>query len=57
MELLREVEEYNRRKIKRRLAVVNPQPDPDREELFMTRLARLFPDVQLRLLETVPGKW
>ncbi len=51
MELLYEVEEFNRRKIKLRMAVVNPQPDRDQEEAFMSRLARLFPEVPLRLLE------
>ena len=57
MELLYEVEEFNRRKIKLRLAVVNPQPDRDQEEAFMSRLARLFPEVPLRLLERVLGKF
>ena len=56
MELLYEVEEFNRRKIKLRMAVVNPQPDRDREEVFMSRLARLFPEVPLRLLERALGK-
>ena len=56
MELLYEVEEFNRRKIKLRLAVVNPQPDRDQEEVFMSRLARLFPEVPVRLLERVLGK-
>ena len=57
MELLYEVEEFNRRKIKLRMAVVNPQPDRDQEEAFMSRLARLFPEVPLRLLERVLGKF
>ena len=57
MELLYEVEEFNRRKIKLRMAVVNPQPDQDQEEAFMSRLARLFPEVPLRLLERVLGKF
>ena len=57
MELLYEVEEFNRRKIKLRMAVVNPQPDRDQEEAFMSSLARLFPEVPLRLLERVLGKF
>ena len=56
MELLYEVEEFNRRKMKLRRAVTHPQPDRDREEEFMSRLARLFPEVPLRILERVPGK-
>ena len=56
MELLYEVEEFNRRKVKLRRAVTHPQPDRDREEEFMSRLARLFPEVPLRILERVPGK-
>ena len=55
MELLYEVEEFNRRKLKLRRAVTHPQPDRDREEEFM-RLARIFPEVPLRILERVPGK-
>ena len=56
MELLYEVEEFNRRKLKLRRAVTHPQPDRDREEEFMSRLARIFPEVPLRILERVPGK-
>ena len=56
MELLYEVEEFNRRKMKLRRAVTHPQPDRDREEEFMSRLARIFPEVPLRILERVPGK-
>ena len=56
MELLYEVEEFNRRKVKLRRAVTHPQPDRDREEEFMSRLARLFPEEPLRILERVPGK-
>ena len=56
MELLYEVEEFNRRKLKLRRAVTHPQPDHDREEEFMSRLTRLFPEVPLRILERVPGK-
>ena len=48
--------EFNRRKVKLRRAVTHPQPDRDREEEFMSRLARLFPEVPLRILERVPGK-
>ena len=56
MELLYEVEKFNRRKLKLRRAVTHPQPDRDREEEFMSRLARIFPEVPLRILERVPGK-
>ena len=56
MELLREVEEYHRRRIKLRLAVINPQPDQDREEVLVRRAAQLFTHVPIYLVERVIGK-
>ena len=56
MELLQEVEEYNRRRTKLRFAMVRAPTDPDREDISVRKAARLFTEVPMYLVARVIGR-
>lgn len=56
MELLQEVEEYNRRRIRLRFAMVRAPTDPDREEISVREAAGLFTEVPMYLVARVIGR-